>query len=239
MPDTSQNFPSLEVNKLSLARGTATLGPLSFTLPHAGCWWLSGVSGAGKSMLLETLGGFHGEAQGSIRVSDREVGHCAPEHRSISLMPQRWRLFPHWSVLRNLRFAAKLSGSGSSRIEQLAQRLQVSQLLDRPTRALSGGETQRIALIQTILSPARALLFDEPLSAVDAALQSVVLELIHEEAAQNHRICLVAAHREMAGYPMQGGFRIEMGQLVSQSDKLARSNQNERDGVAHRGINLT
>jgi len=210
MPDTS-----LVVSRLLLERNSASLGPLSFILPYAGCWWLTGVSGAGKSLLMESLAGFHAEAQGSIRVGGREVCDLAPERRSITLMPQRWRLFPHWTVARNLRFAAKLGGARKDRIETLAKRLQVADLLHRPTRALSGGETQRIALIQTLLAPSLILLLDEPLSAVDAALQSVVLDLLQEESATHRRICLIAAHRPTAGYPMRGAFLLERGQMLA------------------------
>lgn len=209
---------SLEVSRLSLQRNSASLGPISFTLPHPGCWWLTGASGAGKSLLLESLAGFHSEAQGSIRVDGNEVSHSAPERRAISLMPQRWRLFPHWTVARNLSFAAPLSGAGKERIESLATQLQVAALLNRPTRALSGGETQRIALIQTLLSPARVLLLDEPLSAVDSALQSVVLELLLKEAASQHRILLIAAHNATTGYPMQGTLLLEDGNLSANTE---------------------
>ncbi len=206
---------SLEVIELSLSSGNKALGPVTFTLPHPGCWWLTGVSGAGKSLLMESLAGFHAEAQGNIRVNREEISDCAPEDRSIALMPQRSRLFPHWSVTHNLRFVAKLSVTPPERIQQLANRLQIAPLLNRPTRALSGGEIQRIALIQTLLSPAKVLLLDEPLSAVDAALQSVVLDLLQAEAANRQRICLIAAHRAAADYPMRGVFVLENGQLVS------------------------
>jgi molybdate/tungstate transport system ATP-binding protein len=206
---------SLEVSSLALSRGAAQLGPISFALPHAGCWWLTGASGAGKSLLLESLAGFHVEVQGSIRVIAEEVSDRAPERRSITLMPQRWRLFPHWTVGRNLRFAARLSGSTKDRIETLAKRLQITDLLHRPTRALSGGETQRIALIQTLLAPSPILLLDEPLSAVDAALQSVVLDLLQGESANNHRIILIAAHRATPDYPLRGSFLLEGGQMVA------------------------
>jgi molybdate/tungstate transport system ATP-binding protein len=215
MPETSSASSSLEVKALTLARGAARLGPLSFILPHAGCWWLTGISGAGKSLLLESLAGFHSEARGRVLVNQREVANLAPEHRSVALMPQRWRLFPHWTVARNLRFAAKLSATPPERILQLSERLQITPLLNRPTRALSGGETQRIALLQTLLSPAKVLLLDEPLSAVDAALQSVVLDLLPEESATSQRICLIAAHRANPEYPMQGALSIERGQLLS------------------------
>lgn len=215
MPETS-----LEVSGLSLQRNSASLGPISFILPHAGCWWLTGLSGAGKSLLMESLAGFHAEAQGSIRVDSKEVSHLAPECRSIAIMPQRWRLFPHWTVARNLRFAARLSGTHREHIEALAQRLQVAQLRDRPTRTLSGGETQRIALIQTLLSPARVLLLDEPLSAVDAALQSVVLDLLQEEVTAQQRICLIAAHRATSKHPMQGTLLLERGQLASSANSV-------------------
>jgi molybdate/tungstate transport system ATP-binding protein len=212
--------PSLEVSQLFLQRNSASLGPVSFTLPHAGCWWLAGISGAGKSLLLESLAGFHAEAQGSIRVSGKEVSPCAPERRSIAMMPQRWRLFPHWSVARNLRFSARLSGTHWNRIDQLSQRLQVAHFLDRPSRTLSGGETQRVALIQTLLSPARVLLLDEPLSAVDSALQSVVLDLLQEESERSQRIFLIAAHRATPEYPIQGILLLESGQLVSSTKSV-------------------
>jgi ABC-type sugar transport system ATPase subunit len=211
--------PLLEVTALSLTRGAANLAPVSFTLPHAGCYWLTGVSGAGKSLLLESLAGFHAEASGTIRVNDREVATLAPEHRSIALMPQRWRLFPHWTVARNLGFAAKLGASPADRIEKLARRLQVNSLLPRAVAGLSGGETQRIALIQTLLSPATVLLLDEPLSAVDSALQSTVLDLLTEESATNRRICLIAAHRATTEYPMQGTLLLENGRLVSRPNR--------------------
>jgi ABC-type sugar transport system ATPase subunit len=207
--------PSLEVTALALTGGTKALGPLSFSLPHAGCWWLTGVSGAGKSLLMESLAGFHAEAQGSIRITGKEVSDRAPERRSIALMPQRWMLFPHWTVTRNLRFAAQLGGAHKDRIEALAKYLQVAELLDRPTSALSGGETQRIALIQTMLSPARVLLLDEPLSAVDASLQTAVLDLLQEEAAAQQRTFLIAAHRAAPEYPMQGTLLLENGQLLA------------------------
>jgi ABC-type multidrug transport system ATPase subunit len=208
----------LEVGSFALHRNAANLGPICFTLSHAGCWWLAGTSGAGKSLLMESLAGFHGESQGSVRVGGREISHCAPERRSISLMPQRWRLFPHWTVARNLRFAAKLGGANADRITDLAHRLRVQDLVNRPTRALSGGETQRLALIQTLLSPAKILLLDEPLSAVDSALQSVVLDLLQEEAASQGRICLIAAHRPTQGFPMRGTFFIERGRLLPRTE---------------------
>jgi molybdate/tungstate transport system ATP-binding protein len=213
-PISNPQAPSLEVTALSLSGSAKALGPVSFTLPHAGCWWLAGVSGAGKSLLMESLAGFHAQAQGSIRVAGSEVADLAPEHRSIAFMPQRWRLFPHWTVARNLRFAARLSAASPERIHHLADRLQIMPLLKRPTRALSGGETQRIALIQTLLSPAQILLLDETLSAIDAALQSVVLDLLHEESTTNGRICLIAAHKSFSSHPMQGSLNIEKGQLT-------------------------
>jgi molybdate/tungstate transport system ATP-binding protein len=210
---------SLTVGQLVLSKQTAQLCPISFKLPRPGCWWLAGPSGAGKSLLLESLAGFHAEASGSIRVnlgaSSHEVSNLAPELRSIALMPQRWRLFPHWTVARNLRFAANLSKASQTRITALAEHLAVDHLLKRSTRALSGGETQRIVLIQTLLSPARVLLLDEPLSAVDVALQSKVLDLLQEESEKNHRTCLIAVHHAPANYPMQGTFLLKDGKLLA------------------------
>ena len=122
--ETSPN-PSLAVSGLSLRKQAAQLGPITLTLTGPGCWWLAGPSGAGKSLLLESLAGSHGTATGSIRMNlgaeGVEVGDRAPEDRSISLMPQRWRLFPHWTVARNLRFPAKLSKAPETRLTELAR----------------------------------------------------------------------------------------------------------------------
>ena len=214
---TSPN-PSLTVAGLVLHKQAAQLGPITFKLPGPGCWWLTGASGAGKSLLLESLAGFHAQTAGSVRMNlgaeSREVGDLAPERRSITLMPQRWRLFPHWTVARNLRFAAKLSNTPQARIVELAERLEVAHLLDRPTSALSGGETQRIVLIQTLLSPAKILLLDEPLSAIDAALQYVVLDLLRKESEKDRRILLIAAHSVATNYLMQGTLFLKDGQLA-------------------------
>jgi len=220
MPESSRYVRSLEVDSLELHRNSAKLGPICFTLIQSGCWWLAGPSGAGKSLLLESLAGFHAEAQGSVRVGGNEVASRSPERRAISLMPQRWRLFPHWTVARNLRFAASLGGANADRIAQLTHRLRVQDLVNRSARTLSGGETQRIALIQTLLSPARILLLDEPLSAIDAALQSVVLDLLQEEAAAQGRICLIAVHRPIEGVPMRGTLHIERGRLLPRMEPV-------------------
>jgi ABC-type sugar transport system ATPase subunit len=216
--ETLQEVPSLDLRALALDHDPAKLGPISFTLSHAGCWWLAGASGAGKSLLMESLAGFHHKARGSVRVNGKEISHCSPERRAISLMPQRWKLFPHWTVARNLSFAAKLGGANPDRIAQLTQRLQVRDLLNRPPRALSGGETQRIALIQTLLSPAKILLLDEPLSAIDAALQAAVLDLLEDETAAQRRICLIAAHRPIHGFPLRGTFLIDKGRLLDRTE---------------------
>ena len=204
----------LEVSGLALSRPAVELGPISFTLPRPGCWWLTGVSGAGKSLLLESLAGFHADAIGSVRIEEREMHSLAPEQRSISLMPQRYKLFPHWSVERNLRFAANLSGSPDLQVQELAGRLQIGGLLRRKPRALSGGETQRIVLLQTLLSRAKVLLLDEPLAAIDSALKSIVLDLVQEDAVRNSRICLIAAHLPMHGCAFEGSLAIERGRLV-------------------------
>ena len=199
---------------LSLSGGAKALGPVSFTLPHAGCWWLAGVSGAGKSLLMESLAGFHAEAQGSIRVNGKEVSHHAPERRSIALMPQRWRLFPHWTVARNLRFAAHLAAP-TTETHRLTRETQTSPTLPRPPHPRA--QRRRNSTHRPDSDPAltgKVLLLDEPLSAVDSALQSVVLDLLQEESAVNQRICLIAAHRSFPAHPMQGTMNIAEGQLT-------------------------
>lgn len=208
---------TLEVRGLEWRLPGLTLGPISFHLRGPGCWWVLGPSGAGKSMLFECLSGFHAQSSGLVKVLGREVSHLAPEQRSIAMMPQRWQLFPHWTARQNLRYAAALAGQPPERVQEVAESLEVAPLLDRSPREISGGETQRFALAQTLLSPAKVLLLDEPLSAIDAPQRINVLNLVIREAADKGRTFLIASHRPIEGAPLQGFLRVDNCQLSEQS----------------------
>lgn len=137
-----------------------------------------GPSGAGKTTLINIIAGLEAPDSGAITVNDRTLFDRTrriniPAHRRrIGLVFQEHRLFPHYSVRRNLTYGAR---SGHDRLQSIVDLLEVGPLLERPVAHLSGGERQRIALGRALLSEPRMLLLDEPLASLDYRLRGHIL----------------------------------------------------------------
>jgi len=144
---------------------------------------LFGVSGAGKSSLVEIVAGLRRPTAGRVTLGDLALTdvargvQLAPERRGIGYVPQDGALFPHLSVEGNLRFAERRAPAGGrdARRGQVCELLEIAALLARPVAELSGGERQRVALARALVSAPRLLLLDEPLAALDAARKAAVL----------------------------------------------------------------
>jgi molybdate transport system ATP-binding protein len=136
-----------------------------------------GPSGSGKTTLLRIIAGLEHEARGGVSLDDeifQDRQHRLPAHRrGIGYVFQDGRLFPHLSVMDNLRFAAsraaaRPSGSRSIGYSDVVAALDLEALLARRPSSLSGGEQQRVAIARALLTNPRLLLMDEPLSSLDA-----------------------------------------------------------------------
>jgi len=130
-----------------------------------------GPTGAGKTVLLESVAGLHRLDEGEVWVEGRDVTGLAPELRRIGYVPQDYVLFPHMSLRRNIGFSLALrhvpEEQVDRRVQELAELLNITHLLDRRPRTLSGGEQQRGALARALAPEPTVLLLDEPLSALD------------------------------------------------------------------------
>jgi molybdate transport system ATP-binding protein len=146
---------------------------------------LFGPSGSGKSTLLRCIAGLEPAVTGRLGFGDdvwqdRAPAKALPAHaRGVGFVFQDARLFPHLSVLGNLRYADKRSRAviGATRIEfdDVVQALDLANLLERRPASLSGGERQRVAIGRALLVRPRLLLLDEPMSALDAARKAEIL----------------------------------------------------------------
>lgn len=154
--------------------GYFSLKKVSLLISAGECFALIGPSGAGKTLLLETIMGVKPPAHGRILVEDADITTAPPEQRRFSYVPQDLALFPHLSVPENIGFGLRIRNTPSTeidrRIRSVASMLRIESLLSRrDVRSLSGGEKQRVALARALAVEPRVLFLDEPFGALDTS----------------------------------------------------------------------
>lgn len=136
---------------------------------------LLGPSGCGKTTTLRMIAGFERPTAGRIWIADRMVNEDPPNLRDTTMVFQSYAIFPHMSVERNVGFGLELKGRPRTEIrrevEKVMDVMEISVLAKRRPDQLSGGQQQRVALARAIVNRPKVLLFDEPLSNLDAKLR--------------------------------------------------------------------
>ncbi len=134
-----------------------------------------GPSGCGKTTTLLMIAGIYKPTRGTVRFDEQVVNHLPPRDRNIGMVFQSYALYPHMSVSENLTFPMRLKKVPKEKRQELAQRvadmLGIGGLMDRKPGQLSGGQQQRVALGRALAKEPDILLFDEPLSNLDARLR--------------------------------------------------------------------
>lgn len=182
-----------------------------------------GPSGAGKTMLLRCLAGLATPDRGRIALdgevffdSERRVNMPARARR-LGLLFQHFALFPHRTVAENIGFglAEQTPADKDKRIMELIERTHAKGLEHRFPRELSGGEQQRVALARALAIEPRALLLDEPLSALDTHLRSQIEALLQETFSSGERPTLLVTHN------IEEAYRLGAQLLVLSRGKIA------------------
>ncbi|MBX2885049.1 MAG: sn-glycerol-3-phosphate ABC transporter ATP-binding protein UgpC [Granulosicoccus sp.] len=137
---------------------------------------LVGPSGCGKSTTLRMIAGLEEITEGTIRINERVVNNLEPKDRNIAMVFQNYAIYPHMSVRKNIGFGLRTSRKTRTekreRIDEVAEILGMSELLDRKPNQLSGGQRQRVAIGRAMVRDPDVFLFDEPLSNLDAQLRT-------------------------------------------------------------------
>jgi multiple sugar transport system ATP-binding protein len=136
---------------------------------------LVGPSGSGKSTTLRMVAGLEAVTHGEVRIAGRLVTGLPPRHRNVAMVFQNYALYAHMTVRANIGFGLKMAGTPKreirARVNQAADILGITELLNRKPRQLSGGQRQRVAMGRAIIREPAAFLMDEPLSNLDAKLR--------------------------------------------------------------------
>jgi iron(III) transport system ATP-binding protein len=175
--------PAIEVESLSIRYGSVTaVETVSFTVPEGQQLTLLGPSGCGKTSTLRAVAGLEKPTAGVIRIGGKPIYdskqdvNVPAEHRGMSMVFQSYAIWPHMTVFDNVAYGLRVrKETGAALREKVRYALdlvKMGQYADRNASALSGGQQQRVALARAIAFSPSVLLFDEPLSNLDAKLRS-------------------------------------------------------------------
>jgi molybdate/tungstate transport system ATP-binding protein len=161
----------IRIEHLSVRFRDFHLGTIDLVLEEGEFFVLMGPTGAGKTVLLESIAGLVPLDSGTIRIAGVDVTRMPPERRGVGIVYQDQGLFPHMDVRSNIVYGLKFCGAGQKegqkRLDRLIDLLGIAHLLRRLPVNLSGGEKQRVALARALIVEPHVLLLDEPLSAID------------------------------------------------------------------------
>ena len=177
---------ALELRDLLIQQENFRLGPLSLEVSEGCHAVLIGPTGSGKTTLLEVIAGLRAPQSGSVFSFGIDITAHPPGDRGIGYVPQDACVFPTMTVRQNLAFGLAIRKAPvkiqTERFSELAEKLQLTHLLERKAVGLSGGEAQRVSIGRALAFRPKLLLLDEPMSAIDDETKEAVLALLELEA---------------------------------------------------------
>jgi multiple sugar transport system ATP-binding protein len=155
--------------------GVKAIDELTLEIEDGEFFALLGPSGCGKTTLLRTIAGLEAASSGSLAIGDVDVTRLSPGRRDVAMVFQDYALYPHMTIAENIAYPLKVKKVEKAKRHEttveVAEHLELGQLLDRRPGQLSGGQQQRVALGRAIACRPQVFLFDEPLSNLDARLR--------------------------------------------------------------------
>lgn len=195
---------------------------LSLTIPQGDMVTLLGPSGCGKTTVLRLLAGLEKPTSGQIFIDGEDVTERSIQQRDIGMVFQSYALFPHMSLGENIGYGLKMIGLSKAdireRVEEALTLVDLEGFADRYVDQISGGQQQRVALARALVLKPKVLLFDEPLSNLDANLRRTMREKIRELQKQFNITSLYVTHDQSEAFAvsdtvivMKKGVIMQMG----------------------------
>ncbi len=190
----------IELRKVSKRYGSSASAPLavreiSLQVPQGTLTTILGPSGCGKTTTLRMIAGLESPTSGQIFIAGQDVTTLGPAERNLSMMFQSYALFPHMDVCENVMYGLRMSGvpaqQARSRAGEALRNVGLVGFDARLPSELSGGQQQRVALARALVLEPAVLLFDEPLSNLDARLRR---EMRSEIRSLQQRLKLTVAY---------------------------------------------
>lgn len=200
---TQQNF--VELKNVTKRFGSNTvIDNLELSIPQGHMVTLLGPSGCGKTTVLRLVAGLEKPSSGKIFIDGEDVTDRSIQQRDICMVFQSYALFPHMSLGENIGYGLKMLGRPKAEIrERVKEALELVDLggfEERYVDQISGGQQQRVALARALILKPKVLLFDEPLSNLDANLRRSMREKIRELQQQFNITSLYVTHDQSEAF---------------------------------------
>lgn len=185
---------------------TTVIDDMSLDIASGEMIALLGPSGCGKSTTLFAVSGIHRIDAGKLHFGDRDVTTLPPQDRPVGVVFQNYALYPHMSVAQNIGFPLKVQGLKTAeiraRVHEMAELVQIANLLDRKPQQLSGGQQQRVALARALVRKPDVLLLDEPLANLDAKLRLEMRSEIRRLQRETGITAILVTHDQIEAMSM-------------------------------------
>jgi multiple sugar transport system ATP-binding protein len=181
---------------------------------------LLGPSGCGKTTAVRCIAGLVNPTSGQIYIGDQMVNHLPPKDRDVAMVFQNYALYPHMIVYNNIAFPLKMRKVAKNKIDDkvrnVANLLEIENLLDRKPKELSGGQMQRVALGRALVREPKVFLMDEPLSNLDAKLRTYMRAEIKKLQKKVGITTLYITHDQIEAMSMADQVAIMKSGLIQQ-----------------------
>ena len=202
--------------------GNEVISDLNATIMPGEFFTLLGPSGCGKTTLLRMIAGFNTIEGGEIKFNEKVINDLPPYKRNVGMVFQNYAVFPHMTAKENVAFGLKerkiKEPELSNRVNEMLKKVQIEELADREPANMSGGQQQRIALARAIVINPDVLLFDEPLSNLDAKLRVDMRSVIRHIQKQAGITTVYVTH--------------DQEEALAISDRIAVMNKGEIQQIA-------
>ncbi|MCD2528178.1 ferric ABC transporter ATP-binding protein [Providencia huaxiensis] len=200
---TQHHFVELK-NVTKRFGNNTVIDDLSLSIPQGSMVTLLGPSGCGKTTVLRLVAGLEKPSEGRMFIDAEDVTDRSIQQRDICMVFQSYALFPHMSLGDNVGYGLKMLGLSKAeikkRVEEALELVDLAGFADRFVDQISGGQQQRVALARALILKPKVLLFDEPLSNLDANLRRSMREKIRELQQQFNITSLYVTHDQSEAF---------------------------------------
>jgi multiple sugar transport system ATP-binding protein len=187
---------------------------------------LLGPSGCGKSTLLRLIAGLESPTKGRVIIDGENINKTAPGDRNMAMVFQSYALYPHMTAAENIGTALKLRKMPKEeinrRVNEAAQKLELTSLLNRKPGQMSGGQRQRVALARALVRNPEVFLLDEPLSNLDALLREQVRAQMKQLFKDQNKPVVYVTHDQTEAMTLSTKVAVLNQGLIQQLDPPSR-----------------